>query len=44
MPRSVREALAWCISTEGAGNMSAEEAEAYVDAMFDGDRGGEESW
>ncbi|CAK9784196.1 riboflavin synthase domain-like protein [Cutaneotrichosporon oleaginosum] len=44
MPRAVREAIAWCISSEGAGTLSVTEAEAYVDAMFDGDRGGEESW
>lgn len=44
MPREVREAIAWCISSDGAGSMSAAEAEAYVDEMLDGDRGGEESW
>lgn len=44
MPRAVREAIAWCISSDGAGTLTATEAEEYVDAMFDGDRGGEESW
>lgn len=44
MPRAVREAIGWCISVDGAGTLSPAEAEAYVDAMFDGDRGGEESW
>lgn len=44
MPKSVREALAWCISTEGAGDMSVEAAEQYVEGMFDQGRGGEESW
>lgn len=44
MPREVREAIAWCISVDGAGTLSSAEAEAYVDGMFDGDRGGEESW
>jgi hypothetical protein len=44
MPREVRAAVAWCISTAGAGNMSEEESEAYVEAMFDDGRGGEESW
>lgn len=44
MPKSVREALAWCISTSGAGDLSSEEAEAYVEAMFEQGRGGEESW
>lgn len=44
MPRQVREALAYCISEQGGGKMTDEEAEQYVDAMFDGDRGQEESW
>lgn len=44
MPREVRAAIAWCISTSGAGSMTEVEAEAYVEAMFDDGRGGEESW
>ncbi|EJT49287.1 NADPH-ferrihemoprotein reductase [Trichosporon asahii var. asahii CBS 2479] len=44
MPRQVREALAYCISEQGGGKMTDQEAEEYVDAMFDGDRGQEESW
>jgi hypothetical protein len=44
MPKSVREALAWCISTEGAGTLDSEEAVAYVEQMFEQGRGGEESW
>lgn len=44
MPRQVREALAFCISEQGGGKMTDEEAEAYIDAMFDGERGQEESW
>jgi sulfite reductase alpha subunit-like flavoprotein len=44
MPREVREAVAWCISSEGAGTFSAEEAEAFVESMFEDGRGGEESW
>ena len=44
MPKEVRAAVAWCISNEGEGNMTMDQAEKYVEAMFDGDRGGEESW
>lgn len=44
MPREVRAAVAWCISTAGAGTLSEEESEAYVETMFDDGRGGEESW
>nr|XP_018265994.1 NADPH-ferrihemoprotein reductase [Kwoniella dejecticola CBS 10117]OBR88152.1 NADPH-ferrihemoprotein reductase [Kwoniella dejecticola CBS 10117] len=44
MPREVREALAWCISTEGAGTFSEEEAKEYIERMFEEKRGGEESW
>jgi hypothetical protein len=44
MPKLVREALAWCISTDGAGDLDAEEASAYVEGMFNEGRGGEESW
>lgn len=44
MPREVREALAWCVSTAGGGDMDPDAAAAYVDAMFDGERGQEESW
>ncbi|KAK8846562.1 NADPH-dependent diflavin oxidoreductase 1 [Kwoniella newhampshirensis] len=44
MPREVREAIAWCISAEGAGDMSEEESKVYVERMFEEKRGGEESW
>ncbi|WVQ97522.1 NADPH-dependent diflavin oxidoreductase 1 [Kwoniella sp. CBS 9459] len=44
MPREVREAIAWCISNEGAGDMTPEEAKEYVEQMFEDKRGGEESW
>lgn len=44
MPREVREALAWCISIEGAGDLSIETATAYIEDMFESGRGGEESW
>lgn len=44
MPREVREAVAWCISKEGAGDMTEEESKAYVEQMFEDKRGGEESW
>ena len=44
MPREVRAAIAWCISTEGAGAFSMDEAEKYVEEMFESGRGGEESW
>jgi hypothetical protein len=44
MPKEVRAAIAWCISSEGAGTLSIEEAEAFVEEMFEDGRGGEESW
>lgn len=44
MPREVREAVAWCISGSGAGDMGEEEANMYVEEMFESGRGGEESW
>ncbi|WVQ75346.1 NADPH-dependent diflavin oxidoreductase 1 [Cryptococcus sp. DSM 104548] len=44
MPREVREAVAWCISKDGAGNFTEEEAKEYVEQMFEDKRGGEESW
>ncbi|WOO77724.1 NADPH-dependent diflavin oxidoreductase 1 [Vanrija pseudolonga] len=44
MPREVREALAWCISTDGAGSLEPEAATEYIAEMFDSGRGGEESW
>lgn len=44
MPREVREAVAWCISSSGAGDMGDEEAKEYVERMFEEGRGGEESW
>ncbi|KIR34939.1 NADPH-ferrihemoprotein reductase [Cryptococcus deuterogattii MMRL2647] len=44
MPREVREAVAWCISKKGAGDMTEEESKAYVEQMFEDKRGGEESW
>lgn len=44
MPREVREAVAWCISKNGAGDMTEEESKAYVEQMFEDKRGGEESW
>jgi hypothetical protein len=47
MPREVREAVAWGISRDGSGGSEGrdeEGAKAYVDAMFDEGRGGEESW
>ncbi len=44
MPREVREAIAWCISADGSGDMGEEEAKAYVEEMFEDGRGGEESW
>ncbi|OCF33987.1 NADPH-ferrihemoprotein reductase [Kwoniella heveanensis BCC8398] len=44
MPREVREAIAWCISEEGAGDMTPDEAKEYVEQMFEDKRGGEESW
>lgn len=42
MPREVREALAWCISANGA--LDEEQAAAFVEEMFTDGRGGEESW
>ncbi|KAL7425065.1 NAPDH-dependent diflavin reductase [Cryptotrichosporon argae] len=44
MPRQVREALAYALSKEAGGDMDASEAGAYVEAMFDSERGQEESW
>ncbi|KAK6904242.1 NADPH-dependent diflavin oxidoreductase 1 [Kwoniella mangroviensis CBS 8507] len=44
MPREVRDALAWCISKDGAGDFTEEEAKEYVERMFEEKRGGEESW
>jgi sulfite reductase alpha subunit-like flavoprotein len=47
MPREVREAVAWCVSRDGAGpldGMDEDAAKIYVDKMFDDGRGGEESW
>lgn len=44
MPREVREALAWCISTDGAGSLEPDAATEYIAEMFDSGRGGEESW
>jgi len=44
MPREVREAIAWCISVDGSGDLGGEEAREYVEDMFEGGRGGEESW
>lgn len=44
MPKEVRAAIAWCLTTEGAGSMSQEDAEAFVEEMFEDGRGGEESW
>jgi len=44
MPKEVRAAVAWCLSKDGAGTMTASEAEAFVEEMFEDGRGGEESW
>lgn len=44
MPKEVRAAIAWCLSREGAGSLSAEDSGAYVEEMFEDGRGGEESW
>jgi hypothetical protein len=44
MPKEVRAAIAWCLSTAGAGTMTTEAAEAFVEEMFEDGRGGEESW
>jgi sulfite reductase alpha subunit-like flavoprotein len=55
MPKAVREAVAWCVSTEGRSRgegegegegtgMGMEEADEWVGRMFEEGRGGEESW
>ena len=44
MPKAVREAVAWCMSTEGGGELGADQAEEWVGRMFEEGRGGEESW
>lgn len=44
MPKEVRAAVAWCLTSDGAGSMSSGQAEAYVERMFEDGRGGEESW
>ena len=46
MPKAVRAAIAWSISTEsGEGILDREAADRYVEDMFmSGKRGGEESW
>jgi hypothetical protein len=44
MPKEVRATIAWCLSREGAGTMGKEDAEAFVEEMFEDGRGGEESW
>ncbi|ORY24115.1 putative NADPH-ferrihemo protein reductase [Naematelia encephala] len=44
MPREVREAIVWCISSSASGDMTEEQAAAYVEDMFETGRGGEESW
>ncbi|WVO15705.1 NADPH-dependent diflavin oxidoreductase 1 [Cryptococcus depauperatus] len=44
MPREVREAVEWCISKAGAGDMTEEESKVYVEQMLEEKRGGEESW
>lgn len=46
MPKAVRAAVAWSISTgSGEGILAREEADKYVEDMFmSGTRGGEESW
>lgn len=44
MPKEVRAAVAWCLSNEGAGTMAIQQAEAFVEEMFEDGRGGEESW
>ncbi|WWC87379.1 NADPH-dependent diflavin oxidoreductase 1 [Kwoniella dendrophila CBS 6074] len=44
MPKEVREALAWCVSKEGAGTLTEEQANEYIEQMFEDGRGGEESW
>lgn len=44
MPKEVRAAIAWCLTTEAGGILSQEGAEAFVEEMFEDGRGGEESW
>ena len=44
MPRQVREAIAWCISVNGSGDMPLDRALDYVEEMFEDGRGAEESW
>jgi sulfite reductase alpha subunit-like flavoprotein len=44
MPKEVRAAIAWCLTSEGAGRLTMDEAEAFVEEMFEDGRGGEESW
>ncbi|ORX36114.1 NADPH-ferrihemo protein reductase [Kockovaella imperatae] len=44
MPRQVREAVSWCLSTDGAGKLSSGEATTYVEDMFEDGHGMEESW
>jgi sulfite reductase alpha subunit-like flavoprotein len=44
MPKEVRASIAWCLTSEGAGTMTEEEAGAFVEEMFEDGRGGEESW
>lgn len=44
MPKEVRATIAWCLSSEGAGTMTTDEAGSYVEEMFEDGRGGEESW
>ena len=44
MPKEVRASIAWCLSADGAGTMTDEEAGTFVEEMFEDGRGGEESW
>lgn len=46
MPKAVRSAVAWSISTDsGEGVLDRDAADKYVEEMFmSGKRGGEESW
>ena len=48
MPKAVREAVAWCLTTKeeggGRGDLGEEEAGEWVGRMFEEGRGGEESW
>ena len=39
MPRQVREAVAWCISSDGSGDMPLDKAMGYVEEMFEDGRG-----